>query len=142
MAEEQLVHSVDNIQQGLKQAYARIGAVCLLLIIPVKALRMLSEDLAVTVLVGISPSLLGPAGALFFLLASSGSHSRLSLFQTTLLVGLTSIALEFLQLLPRPGFLAAISYTFDPLDVISSFVSVTAAALVARWMRDAKRREL
>ncbi len=135
------MHSVGHNQQQLKHAFARIGALCLLLIIPAKALRFLSEDLAVTMLVGVAPSLLGPAGALFFLLASSGRLARLSLHQAALLVGLSSIAVEFLQLMPRPGFLAAISYTFDPLDILASLLSVTTGALVARRMYTSPRKE-
>lgn len=115
-----------------KRLLGWIGAFCLLLIIPVKALRWISESSASTTIVGISPSVLGPAGLLFLLLSSSGRLSRLTLLQTSLLVTAIALGLEFAQLLPRPGILSNVHYTFDWLDALASLVSVWLGYIVVR----------
>jgi hypothetical protein len=115
-----------------KKLFGWIGLTCLLLIIPVKAIRMVDEATAGTMLVGIAPSLLGPAGLLFLILSSSGRLSRLTVGQVAVLVAVIALALEFVQLLPRPGILTEIHYSFDWLDVIASVVSVFVGYLVAR----------
>ena len=71
-----------------------VGAVLLLLIIPVKLLRYSSA--AGSVAVGVAPSLLGPSGLLFLLLSSRGRLSRLTVGRTAILVGAIS------KLLPIP----------------------------------------
>ena len=57
-----------------RQLFSRIGAGCLLAIIPIKAIRVagVTNSLAV----GVAPSLLGPAGLLFFLCDPSGRLSK------------------------------------------------------------------
>jgi len=85
-----------------------------------------------TVFVGIAPSLLGPAGFLFLILSSSGRLSRLPLVQITILVALIALGLEFAQLIPRPGILEYVRFTFDWLDVIASGVSAGMGYFVAR----------
>lgn len=67
-------------------------------------------------------------------LSSSGKLSRLTLAQVTALVTITSLALEFAQLLPRPGILSNIRYTFDWLDIASTLVSLSVAFIVAALM--------
>jgi protein-S-isoprenylcysteine O-methyltransferase Ste14 len=111
--------------------YGWIGSICLLAIIPVKVLRFLDGGPAGTLLVGLAPSVLGPGGLLFLILSGSGRLSRLPLFQLTALVAVVALGLEFAQLLPRPGILAAIHYTFDWLDVIVSLLSVSLAYGIA-----------
>jgi len=81
--------------------------------------------------IGVAPSILGPAGLLFLLLSSSGRVSRFSLGQVTLLVAASSLTLELVQLLPRPGLLARAHYTFDYNDLFASAVSVALAYVVA-----------
>lgn len=108
-----------------------IGAVCLLLIIPIKLLRIFTSTGAIPA-VGFAPSILGPPGLLFLLLSSTGRLSRLTLTQTTLLVGAIAVVLEFMQLLPRPGILARVSYTFDPLDLAASLCSLVIAYGIIR----------
>lgn len=112
-----------------RQLFSRIGAGCLLAIIPIKAIRVagVTNSLAV----GVAPSLLGPAGLLFFLLSTSGRLSKLSLFQQTCLVGILAVVLEVLQLCPRPGVLRYVRYTFDYFDIVASIVSVGVAYLIA-----------
>jgi hypothetical protein len=120
--------------QNLKKNFGWIGTILLLLIIPVKIFRFTDVTPLNTSIIGIVPSFLGPAGLLFLLLSSHGKLSHLSLFQTTLLAGSISLALEFVQLLPRTGFLAKIYYTFDWLDVASTLVSICTGYFIARLL--------
>jgi hypothetical protein len=109
-----------------------MGLSCLLLIIPVKAIRWTDQSMVSSTIIGIVPSALGPAGLLFLLLSSSSPRlARLTLLETTLLAGAIAVALEFVQLLPRPGILARVSYTFDWLDVAASLLSVSLGYLIA-----------
>jgi hypothetical protein len=128
------VNGPGNDMQRIKRLFGWLGLICLLLIIPVKATRFLSEATAITLMVGIAPSLLGPAGLLFLILSSSGRLSRLTLMQVTLLVGAVALGLEFVQLLPRPGILAYVYYTFDWLDVLASLVSVCLGYFIALFV--------
>ena len=85
--------------------------------------------------VGIAPSALGSAGLLFVILSSSSPRlARLTLVQTTLLVGAIAVGLELFQLIPRPGILAKVHYTFDWLDVAATLVSVSVGYLVAHLL--------
>lgn len=124
-----------DIRRRGKRLFGWLGAACLLLIIPIKAARFLSETATGTLLVGITPSLLGPAGLLFLILSDSGKLSRLTLPQVTLIVAFIAMALEFIQLLPRPGILAMVYYTFDWLDVLASALSVSVGFLMAFFVR-------
>ncbi len=105
--------------------------VLLFAILPIKLLRLAPHGESGAV-VGVAPSILGPAGLLFLLLSSTGRISRLSLGQVTLLVAATSVMLELVQLLPRPGVLARVHYTFDPVDLVASVISTSTAYVVAR----------
>jgi hypothetical protein len=104
----------------------------------VKAIRFVDETTANILLVGIAPSLLGPAGLFFLMLSSPGRLSRLTLLQLAGLVAFLAFGLEFGQLLPRPGILAKVHYTFDWLDILGSILSVCAAYLVAFIMTKRK----
>jgi hypothetical protein len=106
------------------------GAVLLLLIIPVKLLRYSSA--AGSVAVGVAPSLLGPSGLLFLLLSSPGRLSRLTVAQTAILVGAISVGLELVQLLPRPGILQRVPYTFDVLDLLATLAAVGVSFVIAK----------
>ena len=117
------------------QLFGWLGLICLLLIIPVKAIRWVNVSTTISTVIGIAPSILGPAGLLFVILSSSGSRLvRLTLFQTTLLVGAIAIGLEFIQLIPRPGILARAHYTFDWLDIAATLLSVSVGFVVARFI--------
>jgi hypothetical protein len=123
------------ISDKTKRLCGWIGLICLLLIIPVKAVRFADRLWVTSAIPGTAPSFLGPAGLLFLLLSSSSPKlTRLSLLQMTILVASVAIGLEFLQLVPRPGILARVHYTFDWLDVAASFFSVFAAYVVARLL--------
>jgi hypothetical protein len=104
--------------------------VLLLLIIPVKLLR--HSSVAGSMAVGVAPSLLGPSGLLFLVLSSQGRLSKLTVAQTTLLVGAISVGLELAQLLPRPGILNRVRYTFDVLDLLATLAAVGASSVIAR----------
>jgi glycopeptide antibiotics resistance protein len=125
--------------QKAKLLFWWIGSICLLLIIPVKAIRWVHSSWATTVVVGIAPSVLGPVGLLFLILSSSGKLSRLTLVQITLVVATIALGLEFAQLIPRPGILAQVHYTFDWLDVIASAFSVCVGYLIARLITKKKQ---
>ena len=114
-----------------RHLFGWIGAVCLLLIIPIKLLR-LSNSAGISLAVGIAPSILGPPGLLFLLLSSTGRLSRLTLTQTTLLAGTIAVGLEFMQLLPRPGILTHVRYTFDRLDLAATLCSLVMAYGIIR----------
>ena len=109
------------------------GTLCLLLIIPIKLLRLFAGA-NMALVIGIAPSILGPPGFLFLLLSSTGRLSRLTLLQTTLIAGAVAVGLELLQLLPRPGILARVRYTFDYLDLAASLLSLVVAYFVIRRM--------
>lgn len=124
-----------DISQPAKRLFGWLGVACLLLIIPIKAARFASEATTGTLLVGIAPSLLGPAGFLFLMLSGSGKLARLTLTHVTIIVAVIALVLEFIQLLPRPGILARIYYTFDWLDVVASVLSVGIGYLTALFVR-------
>ncbi len=107
-----------------------MGAVCLLAILPVKVIRFWGDQPR-SLVIDTAPSLLGPAGLLFLLLSSTGRLARLSLPQMALLVGVTSFALEFAQLIPRPGPLARIVYAFDYRDLVATVLSLGVAYGIA-----------
>lgn len=116
----------------IKKLFGWFGTIILLLIIPTKVFRFLQIINVPPVWIGIIPSLLGPAGLLFLILSSKSKYLNLSIFQSAVLVSVIAVVLEFAQLLPRPGFLRYIHYTFDPLDVISSLISVIVAYFAAK----------
>ncbi len=127
-----------TIKESVKRLFTWMGSICLLLIIPVKAIRFLDKATANTFLIGIAPSFLGPIGLLFFILSSSGKLSRLTLVQATLLVAVIALGLEFIQLIPRPGILAKVHYTFDWFDILASLTSVLIGYLVALFLTKKK----
>ncbi len=123
----------------MNRVFGWMGAVCLVAIIPIKFVRFVDHPTR-SLAIGVAPSLFGPAGLLFLLLSSTGRISRLSLLQVTLLVAVFSLALEFMQLLPRPGFLARIHYTFDYYDLGATLVSIVMAyGISAAILRPSRR---
>lgn len=129
-----------SMPQRTKHLFGWIGSIALLMIIPVKAVRWTAYSPTVATLIGIAPSILGPAGLLFLILSSSNPKLvRLTVTHATILAGTIAIAMEFVQLLPRPGMLASIHYTFDWLDVIGTLFSVSAGYVVARGLTHQKQ---
>jgi hypothetical protein len=94
-----------------------------------KAARWLRFGDGNSFLIGIAPSLLGPAGLLFLMLSSKSCLTRRSVVHLSLLVLAIALGLEFAQLFPRPGILEKVRYTFDWSDVIASAFSVGVASL-------------
>jgi hypothetical protein len=95
-----------NIEKNsVKIFFGWLGTIILLLIIPLKVFRFFGISYLSKLIIGIAPSLLGPAGLLFLILSSKSKHFNLSIIQSSILVSLLAIGLEFAQLLPRPGFL-------------------------------------
>ena len=131
----QITGNSDKNQVKLRRLFGWMGTTCLLLIIPIKIIRWEGGNIAASIFIGITPSILGPAGLLFLLLSDSGRFSKATLLQPTLLVTGVALGLEFAQLIPRPGILERIKYTFDWLDIWSSLVSVFIGYLVARCLR-------
>jgi len=112
-----------------QQVLGYVGAVLLLLIIPVKLLRYWPAT--GQFMVGVAPSLLGPSGLLLLLLSSPGRLSKLTVAQMGMLVGAISVGLELAQLAPRPGVLARVRYTFDAFDLVATVLSVSVSAAIA-----------
>ena len=128
-----------NNRAKLSRLFGWMGTTCLLLIIPIKAIRWAEGNIAASIFIGIAPSLLGSAGLLFLLLSDSGKFSKLTLLQLTLLVTGVALGLEFAQTIPRPGILERIKYTFDWLDIWSSLVGVFIGYQIAHRLRHHSR---
>jgi uncharacterized membrane protein len=124
------MHSRDRTVGATNHLFGWMGTVLLLGIIPIKLVRF-EHHATTSFAIGVAPSVLGPAGLLFLLLSSPGRMSRLSLLQVTLLVAALSVALEFMQLLPRPGILAHVHYTFDYWDLGATLLSVVMAYAIS-----------
>ena len=124
---------MDRISARNRNLLGWMGTLCLLLIIPIK-LRRLFAGANLTLVIGVAPSILGPPGFLFLLLSSTVRRSRLILLRATLIAGAVAVGLELLQLLPRPGILARVRYTFDYLDLAASLMSLLVAYFVIRWI--------
>lgn len=116
----------------LKILFGWLGTIILLLLILIKVFRFFEIGYISKIIIGIAPSLLGPAGLLFLILSSKSKYLKLSINQLSIIISIMAIGLEFAQLLPRPGILKYIHYTFDWLDIISSLTSVIIAYLVAK----------
>lgn len=118
----------------VKILFGWLGTIILLLIIPIKLFRFFEISYISQLIIGIAPSLLGPAGLMLLILSSKSKHLNLSIIQSAILVYLIALGIEFAQLLPRPGILKYIHYKFDWLDVISSLISVIIAYLFAKFL--------
>lgn len=140
MTDNKSIDSVNRIQtKKVKRLYGWIRTICLLLIIPVKAIRWVDIGANKT-MIGVAPSFLGPAGLFFLILSSTGKLSRLTLIQASIVAGVIALGLEFAQLLPRPGILARVKYTFDWLDVVTSLISLVIAYLITRLIITKNKR--
>ena len=120
----------DRTQGAANLILGLLGTVCLLAIVPIKVLRFWGHPSA-SLAVDVAPSLLGSSGLLFLLLSSTGWLARLKVPQVVLLAGVTSFGLELAQLIPRPGPLARIRYSFDCYDLVASAVGLGVAYVVS-----------
>jgi uncharacterized membrane protein len=124
------MHSGDRSVRARSHLFGWMGAGLLLGILPIKVVRF-EHHATASFVIGVAPSVLGPAGFLFLLLSSTGRIARLSLLQVTLLVTTLSVTLELMQLLPRPGMLAHLNYTFDYYDLAATVLSVVVAYAIS-----------
>ena len=124
------MHSRDRTVGASNRLFGWMGTVLLLGIIPIKLLRF-EHHATMSFAIGVAPSVLGPAGLLFLLLSSTGWISRFSLLQVTLLVATLSVTLELMQLLPRPGILGHVHYTFDFYDLAATVLSIVMAYAIS-----------
>jgi len=107
-----------------QKLYRWLGSTLLLLIIPIKIIRVINLSDLNKFIIGISPSILGPAGLIFFLQSGTGILSKLSLNQITAIVVIIALTLEFSQLFSWPWNLLKAKYTFDWYDVYSTIISI------------------
>jgi hypothetical protein len=119
--------------EKLKQLFALLGAVLLLLIIPIKIMRYFESPVCQTISNN-TPSFLGSAGLFLILLADKGKLGNIKIYQTLFITVIISILIEFLQLLPRPGILSKISYVFDLNDSVASFAGVMFSFLITVFL--------
>jgi hypothetical protein len=124
------MHNWDRTVGAKNHLFGWMGTILLFGIIPIKLLRF-EHQASMSFLIGVAPSVLGPAGLLFLLLSNTGWISRFSLLRITLFVAMLSMALEFMQLLPRPGILAKAHYTFDYYDLAASALSIVIAYVIS-----------
>jgi hypothetical protein len=118
--------------------YGWIGVICWVLIFPAKLARRFDLDIDPLV-IGVAPSLLGPAGLLLVILSSERRFAGLTITRATVLAGTIALWFEFAQMLP----LVRRIYRFDWLDVAATLLSLCAGVLVSaalrRWYRMADR---
>jgi hypothetical protein len=118
-----------------KRLFGWIGLCSLLMVIPIKAIRLTNHSLINSIIVDVAPSAFVPAGLLFLVLWSSSVHLvKFTLLQKTLLVFVLAIGIEFIQLIPLPLILANFNHTFDWFDVTVTLVSISVAYCVARLL--------
>lgn len=120
---------MDPVNVKNKNLLGRLGTVCLFLILPIKLLRFVTA-VNMPLIIGVAPSILGSSGLLFLLLSSTGRLSRLTPLRAAFIAGAVAVGLEFLQLVPRPGILARVRYTFDYLDLAASLSSIVVTYFV------------
>jgi hypothetical protein len=53
-------------------------------------------------------------------------------------VGAISVGLELVQLLPRPGILSRVRYTFDVLDLLATVAAVGVSFIIAKMVLDGR----
>lgn len=124
------MQSVETARRRLKRMYGWIGVVCWVLILPAKAMRHFDPRID-PMLVGVAPSLLGPAGLLLVILSDEGRFAQLTIRQATLIAGTIAIGLEGAQILPWVRRI----YRFDWLDVSATLLSLLAGALAGAALR-------
>lgn len=127
------VLTTEGESEKLKQLFALLGAVLLLLIIPIKIMRYFESPVC-QIISNNTPSFFGSAGLFLILLADRGRLSHIKVYQAFFITLIISFLIEFLQLLPRPGFLSKIYYVFDLNDLVASFAGVVFSFLVAAFI--------
>ena len=106
-----------------KRYFGWIGTFLLLLIIPIKIIRF-SDSSIFYLLIDNGPSFLGTSGLFFLFLSSKHKYFNHKIYQLALFTLIISISIELIQLIPRPGILARVIYTFDTRDLIVSVIGL------------------
>jgi len=115
--------------QKAKKVFEYIGLTLWLLIIPIKLNRYFNLKIF-ELLDNNLPSFLGAAGLFLILFSTRGKLSNLTVVHSALLAISVSVIVEAIQLIPRPGILAYVYYTFDYLDILFSIIGVAFSYLV------------
>lgn len=106
-----------------KKIFGYIGLILWLLIIPIK-LNRYSNLRIIETLIDNLPSFLGAAGLFLVLLSNKGKLSKLTVVKSAIIAIVISVLIELIQLLPRPGILSYVVYTFDYFDTLFSIIGV------------------
>lgn len=112
-----------------KKIFGYIGLTLWLLIIPIK-LNRYSNLRIIETLIDNLPSFLGAAGLFLVLLSNKGKLSKLTIVQSASITIAVSVLIEFIQLIPRPGILSCVFYTFDILDILFSIIGAVISYLI------------
>jgi hypothetical protein len=115
--------------QKAKKVFEYIGLTLWLLIIPIKLNRYFNLKIF-EALNNNLPSFLGAVGMFFILISGKGRLSNLRVAQSALIAISVSVLLEVIQLLPRPGILSYINYSFDFVDILFSLIGVGISYLI------------
>jgi len=115
--------------QRAKKFFEYIGLTLWLLIIPIKLNRYFDLRIFETLNDNL-PSFLGSAGLFLVLLSNKGKLSKLTVVQSVFIAIAISVLIELVQLLPRPGILSYINYTFDFVDILFSLIGVGISYLI------------
>jgi hypothetical protein len=124
------MQTAESAPERLKRLYGWIGAICWVLILPAKEARRFNLGIDPLV-IGVAPSLFGPAGLLLVILSSERRFARLTITRATVLAGTVALGLEFAQVLP----LVRRIYRFDWLDVAATLFSLCAGVLLSAALR-------
>jgi uncharacterized membrane protein len=120
-----------------KKVFGFTGSAFWLLIIPIKLNRFFNLEIP-GLLNNNLPSFLGAAGLFFMLLSAKGKLSNLSVAQSAFIAISVSVLVEVIQLIPRPGILSYINYTFDFLDILFSLIGVGISYLIILFIYSGK----
>ena len=115
--------------QKAKKIFEYIGLTLLLLIIPIKLNRYFNLVILETLNNNL-PSFLGSAGLFLILLSNKGRFSKPTMIHSASIAIAVSVLIEFIQLIPRPGILSYVFYTFDMLDILFSIIGVVISYLI------------
>jgi len=115
--------------QRAKKFFEYIGLTLWFLIIPIKLNRYFDLRIFETLNDNL-PSFLGSAGLFLVLLSNKGKLSKLTVVQSVFIAIAISVLIELVQLLPRPGILSYINYTFDFVDILFSLIGVGISYLI------------
>ena len=59
---------------------------------------------------------------------------QIKIYQLALLTLIISYAIEFIQLIPRPGILSRVFYVFDKSDLIASILGIVLSLIITTFI--------